>query len=69
MHASCRRRAARAALQGRQFASIYNLSGEPTGHRLEYGRYGNPKGALGEALFLGRDCRGFASGMAAVARY
>jgi cystathionine gamma-lyase len=57
-------------LPGPQFASLYHLSGEPTGNPLEYGRYGNPtwtrwEEALGE-LERGRAVS-FASGMAAVA--
>jgi cystathionine gamma-lyase len=57
-------------LPGPQFASVYHLSGDPTGHPLEYGRYGNPTWARWEAA-LGELERGqavsFASGMAAVA--
>jgi cystathionine gamma-lyase len=57
-------------LPGPQFASIYHLSGDPTGHPLEYGRYGNPtwarwEQALGE-LESGQ-AFAFGSGMAAVA--
>jgi cystathionine gamma-lyase len=57
-------------LPGPQFASLYHLSGEPTGHPLEYGRYGNPtwtrwEAALGE--LEGGQAVAFASGMAAVA--
>jgi cystathionine gamma-lyase len=55
---------------GPQFASLYHLSGDPTGHPLEYGRYGNPtwtrwEAALGE--LEGGQAVSFASGMAAVA--
>jgi cystathionine gamma-lyase len=57
-------------LPGPQFASVYHLSGEPTGNPLEYGRYGNPTWTGWEAA-LGELERGqvvsFASGMAAVA--
>jgi cystathionine gamma-lyase len=57
-------------LPGPQFASVYHLSGEPTGHPQEYGRYGNPTWARWETA-LGELERGeavsFASGMAAVA--
>jgi cystathionine gamma-lyase len=57
-------------LPGPQFASVYHLSGDPTGHPLEYGRYGNPTWSRWEAA-LGDLERGqavsFASGMAAVA--
>jgi cystathionine gamma-lyase len=57
-------------LPGPQPASIYHLSGDPTGHPLEYGRYGNPtwtrwEAALGE--LEGGQVVSFASGMAAVA--
>src|SRR4051812_17908637 len=57
-------------LPGPQFASLYHLSGEPTGHPLEYGRYGNPtwtrwEEALGE--LEGGQAVAFGSGMAAVA--
>jgi cystathionine gamma-lyase len=57
-------------LPGPQFASLYHLSGEPTGHPLEYGRFGNPtwtrwEQALGE--LEGGSATAFASGMAAVA--
>jgi cystathionine gamma-lyase len=57
-------------LPGPQFASLYHLSGDPTGHPLEYGRYGNPtwtrwEAALGE--LEGGRAVSFASGMAAVA--
>jgi cystathionine gamma-lyase len=57
-------------LPGPQFASVYHLSGDPTGHPLEYGRYGNPtwtrfEDALGE--LEGGRVVAFASGMAAVA--
>jgi cystathionine gamma-lyase len=57
-------------LPGPQFASLYHLSGEPTGGPLEYGRYGNPtwtrwEAALGE--LEGGEVRSFGSGMAAVA--
>jgi cystathionine gamma-lyase len=57
-------------LPGPQFASLYHLSGEPSGHPLEYGRYGNPtwtrwEAALGE--LEGGQAVAFASGMAAVA--
>lgn len=57
-------------LPGPQFASVYHLSGDPVGHPLEYGRYGNPtwlrwEAALGE-LERGRAVS-FSSGMAAVA--
>jgi cystathionine gamma-lyase len=57
-------------LPGPQFSSIYHLSGDPTGHPLEYGRYGNPtwgrwEDALGE--LEGGKAFAFASGMAAVA--
>jgi cystathionine gamma-lyase len=57
-------------LPGPQFASLYHLSGDPTGHPLEYGRYGNPtwtrwEQALGE--LEGGPAVAFASGMAAVA--
>jgi cystathionine gamma-lyase len=57
-------------LPGPQFASLYHLSGDPTGHPLEYGRYGNPtwlrwEAALGE--LEGGQAVSFASGMAAVA--
>jgi cystathionine gamma-lyase len=59
-----------ALLPGPQFASVYHLSGDPTGHPQEYGRYGNPTWARWEAA-LGELERGqavsFASGMAAVA--
>src|SRR3954454_24372448 len=56
-------------LPGPQFASVYHLSGEPTGHPLEYGRYGNPTwarwvAALGELERV--QVVSFASGMAAV---
>jgi cystathionine gamma-lyase len=56
-------------LPGPQFASLYHLKGEPTGHPLEYGRYGNPtwtrwEQALGE--LEGGQAVSFASGMAAV---
>jgi cystathionine gamma-lyase len=56
-------------LPGPQFASLYHLSGDPTGHPLEYGRYGNPtwmrwESALGE--LEGGQVVSFASGMAAV---
>jgi cystathionine gamma-lyase len=56
-------------LPGPQFASLYHLRGEPTGHPLEYGRYGNPtwtrwEEALGE--LEGGLAVAFASGMAAV---
>jgi cystathionine gamma-lyase len=56
-------------LPGPQPASIYHLSGDPTGHPLEYGRYGNPtwtrwEAALGE--LEGGQVVSFASGMAAV---
>jgi cystathionine gamma-lyase len=57
-------------LPGPTFASVYHFSGDPTGHPLEYGRYGNPTWARWEAA-LGELERGqavsFASGMAAVA--
>jgi cystathionine gamma-lyase len=57
-------------LPGPQFASIYHLTGDPTGHPQEYGRYGNPTWSRWEAA-LGELERGqavsFASGMAAVA--
>jgi cystathionine gamma-lyase len=57
-------------LPGPQFASLYHLTGEPSGGPLEYGRYGNPTWARWEAA-LGELERGqavsFASGMAAVA--
>ena len=57
-------------LPGPQFASLYHLTGDPTGHPLEYGRYGNPtwaqlESALGE--LEGGQVFAFASGMAAVA--
>jgi cystathionine gamma-lyase len=57
-------------MPGPQFASLYHLSGDPTGHPLEYGRYGNPtwtrwESALGE--LEGGPAVSFASGMAAVA--
>jgi cystathionine gamma-lyase len=57
-------------LPGPQFASLYHLSGDPTGDPLEYGRYGNPtwlrwEAALGE--LEGGQAVSFASGMAAVA--
>jgi cystathionine gamma-lyase len=57
-------------MPGPQFASLYHLSGDPTGHPLEYGRYGNPtwtrwEAALGE--LEGGQAVSFASGMAAVA--
>jgi cystathionine gamma-lyase len=57
-------------LPGPQFASLYHLSGDPTGHPLEYGRYGNPtwmrwEAAIGE--LEGGRAVAFASGMAAVA--
>ena len=57
-------------LPGPQFASLYHLSGDPTGSPLEYGRYGNPtwtrwEAALGE--LEGGQAVSFASGMAAVA--
>jgi cystathionine gamma-lyase len=56
-------------LPGPQFASLYHLSGDPTGG-FEYGRYGNPtwtrwETALGE--LEGGEVVSFASGMAAVA--
>ena len=56
-------------LPGPQPASIYHLSGDPTGHPLEYGRYGNPtwtrwETALGE--LEGGGAVAFASGMAAI---
>ncbi|MEA2413190.1 MAG: cystathionine gamma-lyase [Thermoleophilaceae bacterium] len=57
-------------LPGPQFASLYHLSGEPTGHPLEYGRYGNPTWARWEAALgelEGGQVVSFASGMAAVA--
>jgi cystathionine gamma-lyase len=57
-------------LPGPQFASVYHLSGDPTGHPQEYGRYGNATWSRWEAA-LGELERGeavsFASGMAAVA--
>ncbi|MEA2350904.1 MAG: cystathionine gamma-lyase [Thermoleophilaceae bacterium] len=57
-------------LPGPQFSSLYHLSGDPSGHPLEYGRYGNPTWGRWEAA-LGELERGtavaFASGMAAVA--
>jgi len=57
-------------LPGPQFASIFHLSGDPTGHAGVYGRYGNPTWARWEAA-LGELEHGqvvsFASGMAAVA--
>jgi cystathionine gamma-lyase len=56
-------------LPGPQFASLYHLSGDPTGEGFEYGRYGNPTWARWEEA-LGELERGqavsFASGMAAV---
>jgi cystathionine gamma-lyase len=57
-------------LPGPQPASVYHLSGEPTGESFEYGRYGNPtwarwETALGE--LEGGQAVSFASGMAAVA--
>jgi cystathionine gamma-lyase len=57
-------------LPGPQFSSLYHLSGDPTGHPHEYGRYGNPtwgrwEDALGE--LEGGTALAFASGMAAVA--
>jgi cystathionine gamma-lyase len=56
-------------LPGPTFASVYHLSGDPTGHPQEYGRYGNPTWTRWEAA-LGELERGhvvsFASGMAAV---
>ena len=59
-----------ALLPGPQFASVYHLSGEPTGHPQEYGRYGNPTWTRWEEA-LGSLERGqavsFSSGMAAVA--
>jgi cystathionine gamma-lyase len=57
-------------LPGPQFASLYHLSGDPTGNPLEYGRYGNPTWALWEAALgelEGGQAVAFASGMAAVA--
>jgi cystathionine gamma-lyase len=57
-------------LPGPQFASLYHLSGDPTGHPLEYGRYGNPTWARWEAALGGLEggkAVAFASGMAAVA--
>jgi cystathionine gamma-lyase len=57
-------------LPGPQFASLYHLSGEPTGDPLEYGRYGNPTWARWEAALgelEGGVAVSFASGMAAVA--
>jgi cystathionine gamma-lyase len=58
-----------ALLPGPQFASVYHLSGDPTGHPQEYGRYGNPTWTRWESA-LGELERGqvvsFASGMAAV---
>jgi cystathionine gamma-lyase len=56
-------------LPGPQFASIYHLSGDPTGDPLEYGRYGNPTWARWEAalgVLEGGTVVTFASGMAAV---
>ena len=64
------RRQHEALLPGPQFASIYHLSGDPTGDPLEYGRYGNPTWARWEAALgalEGGTAVGFASGMAAVA--
>ncbi|MEA2438832.1 MAG: cystathionine gamma-lyase [Thermoleophilaceae bacterium] len=57
-------------LPGPQFASLYHLSGDPTGAPLEYGRYGNPTWARWEAALgslEGGRAVTFASGMAAAA--
>lgn len=57
-------------LPGPTFASVYHLSGDPTGHPLEYGRYGNPTWARWEEAIgslEGGTAVAFASGMAAVA--
>ena len=53
VHAGLPARQHEPLLPGPQFASLYHLSGEPTGDPLEYGRYGNPtwtrwEAALGE---------------------
>jgi cystathionine gamma-lyase len=57
-------------LPGPTFASVYHLAGDPSGHPLEYGRYGNPTWERWEEA-LGELERGqvvsFGSGMAAVA--
>lgn len=57
-------------LPGPTFASVYHLSGDPTGHPLEYGRYGNPTWERWEEAIgslEGGPAVSFASGMAAVA--
>jgi cystathionine gamma-lyase len=56
-------------LPGPQPASVYHLSGDPTGSPFEYGRYGNPTWARWEEALgslEGGTAVAFASGMAAV---